>query len=283
MVRIVLRRSPRSILSGGMEVRTINEIDSFTSWSDALDQAEVAVHLAARVHMMRDASIDPLSEFRRINVEGTLNFARQAADAGVRRFIFLSSVKVNGESGIFRETDAENPQDAYAISKYEAEIGLRRIAAETGMAVTIIRPPLVYGLGARANFEALVRIVKKGIPLPLAAIDNRRSLVAIDNLVDMIVTCIDHPAAENEIFLVSDGEDLSTPDLVRRIARALNRPARLFSVSPDFLMTAAGLVCKREAALRLVSSLQVDIDKARVALGWTPPFTVDEGLSRAVG
>jgi UDP-glucose 4-epimerase len=260
----------------------VGDISRFTRWTDALDGIDTVIHLAARVHMMHDASADPLAEFRKVNAEGTLNLARQAADAGVRRFIFLSSVKVNGERGFFRESDVENPQDAYAVSKYEAEQGLRRIAAETGMAVTIIRPPLVYGPGVKANFQALVRAVRRGIPLPLASIDNRRSLVAIDNLVDLIVTCIDSPAAANETFLVSDGEDLSTPQLVRRIAAALDRPPRLVPMPPVVLAAVARVLGRGEAADRLISSLQVDIAKARELLGWRPPFTVDEGLARAV-
>lgn len=269
---------------GGSGSNTIvSEIDGGTDWADAVSGTDVVIHLAARVHMMHDTSADPLTEFRKVNTEGTLNLARQAAAAGVRRFIFLSSVKVNGETGFFRESDPEHPQDAYAVSKFEAEQGLRRIASETGMAVTIIRPPLVYGPGVKANFQALVRAVQKGIPLPLGAIDNRRSLVAIDNLVDLIVACIDHPAAANETFLVSDGEDLSSPELVRRLARAMGKPARLVPVPPGLLMAAARLAGRRTAAERLISSLQVDISKAARLLDWHPPVTVDEGLARVVG
>jgi UDP-glucose 4-epimerase len=232
--------------------------------------------------MMRDTSKDPLAEFRKVNTGGALNLARQAAAAGVRRFIFLSSVKVSGETGFFREDDVESPRDAYAMSKFEAEQGLRSIADETGMEVAIIRPPLVYGPGVKANFQALMRAICKGIPLPLASIDNRRSLVAIDNLVDLIVTCIDHPAAANEIFLVSDGNDLSTPELVRRIARTMGRPARLIPMPPPLLIAAAAVLGRRDTAERLISSLQVDITKARELLGWRPPLSVDEGLAIAV-
>lgn len=271
-----------SLTAERVESEIVGNIDSFTRWEGAVSGVDTVIHLAARVHMMNDTSTDPLAEFRRVNTEGTLNLARQAAEAGVRRFIFLSSVKVNGETGFFRESDVEDPQDPYAISKCEAEQGLRRIAAETGMAVVIIRPPLVYGPGVKANFQSLMRAVGKGVPLPLGAIDNRRSLVGIDNLVDLIVTCIDHPAAANETFLVSDGEDLSTPELVRRIARALGKPARLFPVSPALLKAAATLLGRREAVERLLSSLQVDISKTRDLLGWRPPVSVDAGLTRAV-
>lgn len=281
IVRVACR-SEMSLTAERVESEIVGNIDSFTRWEGAVSGVDTVIHLAARVHMMNDTSTDPLAEFRRVNTEGTLNLARQAAEAGVRRFIFLSSVKVNGETGFFRESDVEDPQDPYAISKCEAEQGLRRIAAETGMAVVIIRPPLVYGPGVKANFQSLMRAVGKGVPLPLGAIDNRRSLVGIDNLVDLIVTCIDHPAAANETFLVSDGEDLSTPELVRRIARALGKPARLFPVSPALLKAAATLLGRREAVERLLSSLQVDISKTRDLLGWRPPVSVDAGLTRAV-
>lgn len=281
-VRAAMRRAGFASLCGVDSV-LVGDIDPDTNWLEAVSGIDTVIHLAARVHMMRDTSADPLAEFRKVNTEGTLNLARQAAAAGVRRFIFLSSVKVNGETGLFRESDPENPQDAYAVSKFEAEQGLRAIAAGTGMEVTIIRPPLVYGPGVKANFQALVRAVQRGVPLPLGAIDNRRSLVAIDNLIDLIVTCIDHPSAANETFLVSDGEDLSTPELVRRLARAMGRPARLIPVPPGLLIAGARLAGRRAAAERLISSLQVDITKAARLLNWHPPVTVDEGLARAVG
>lgn len=282
-IRAALRRAGQA-LSAVLDKVVLGDFSgvSTNTWKSVLHDVDTVIHLAARVHMMNDTSTDPLAEFRRVNAEGTLNLARQAAEAGVRRFIFLSSVKVNGEAGFFRESDVEDPQDPYAISKCEAEQGLRRIAAETGMEVTIIRPPLVYGPGVKANFQSLMQAVRKGVPLPLGSIDNRRSLVGIDNLVDLIVTCIDHPAAANETFLVSDGEDLSTPELVRRIARAQGRPARLFPMPPALLTAAAALLGRREAADRLLSSLQVDISKARDLLGWRPPVSVDEGLTRAV-
>ena len=278
-VRGVVRDPSRS---AGLicELTKVGDIGSNTDWSGSLIGVDMVVHLAARVHVMRDSATDPLAEFRRVNVAGTERLALAAATAGVRRFVFLSSVKVNGERGGYNESDPPAPQDAYGISKHEAELSLREIAAETGMEVVIIRPPLVYGPGVKANFHALLRAVARGIPLPLGAIHNRRSLVALDNLVDMIVTCIDHPAAANQTFLVSDGEDLSTTELIRHLARAMGRPARLIPIPASVLMAGATLLGKREVAARLCGSLQVDITKARELLGWLPPITMDEGLRR---
>jgi nucleoside-diphosphate-sugar epimerase len=280
IVRAAVRREA-SGLPAAVE-RVIGDLRPDMEWQSALAGVHAVVHLAARVHVMRDAAPNPLAEFRRVNVAGTLNLARQAAAAGVHRFVCLSSVKVNGECGAYVEADPPAPEDAYAISKHEAELGLRRIAAETGMKTVIIRAPLVYGAGVRANFQALMRAVHRGIPLPLGAIHNRRSLVALDNLVDFILICIEQPAADNETFLVSDGEDLSTPDLIRRLARAMGRPARLIPVPASVLMGAAALLGKRDVARRLLGSLTVDITKARHRLAWVPPVSVDEGLRRAV-
>ena len=227
-----------------------------------------------------------LAAFRSVNVEGTDNLARQAAATGVRRFVFLSSVKVNGEftqkGRPFTADDAPAPEDPYGVSKYEAEKLLRQIATETGMEVVIIRPPLVYGPGVKANFESMMRWLARCVPLPLAAVtQNRRSFVAIDNLVDLIMTCLSHPAAANQTFLVSDGEDLSTSDLLRRMGAALGHPARLFYVSPSMLKLGAQVVNKSGIYQRLCGSLQLDIAKTRQLLGWTPPVSVDEGLRRA--
>ncbi|MEN9669249.1 MAG: hypothetical protein RLZZ386_1156, partial [Planctomycetota bacterium] len=264
----------------------VSDINSTINWSTALHGADAVIHLAARVHVMRDTAIDPLAEFRSVNTEGTLNLARQAAAAGVRRFIFLSTIGVNGNSTahgkIFTETSASLPHDPYSVSKHEAEVGLRAISKSTGIEIVIIRPTLVHGSKAPGNFGKLTRLVAKGLPLPLASIDNRRSLVGIDNLVDFIITCLEHPAAANETFLVSDGEDLSTPDLIRRMARAMDRPARLLPVPKSMLMAAATMLGKRDMAQRLCGSLQVDISKSRTLLGWNPPVSVDEGLRRAV-
>jgi len=233
---------------------------------------------------MNDKDSDPLMEYRRVNVDGTINLARQAAEAGVRRFIFISSIKVNGEQTSFgRPFTAEDipvPVDAYGISKYEAERGLLKISADTGLEVVIIRPPLVYGPGVKGNFSSMMRVVKKGFPLPLGAIKNKRSLVALDNLVDLIITCINHPAAANQVFLAGDGEDLSTTELLRGVAKAAGVSSRLIPVPASVLMFMASLVGKKEMAQRLLGSLQVDISKACDLLGWTPLLSVEEGLRR---
>lgn len=265
--------------------RAVGPMDGLTDWEEALAGIDMAVHLAARVHVMDDTADNPLDEFRRTNVQGTLNLARQAAAAGVRRFVFMSSIKVNGEATQpghpFTADAAPAPLDAYGISKMEAEQGLRDIAAQTGMEVVIIRPPLVYGPGVKANFAAMMRWLGRGVPLPLGAIDNRRSLVALDNLVDLVVTCLGHRAAANQTFLVSDGEDVSTTELLRRMGIAMHRPAHLIPVPASFLQGAASLLGKRDVARRLCGSLQVDIHKTRQLLGWNPPLTLDQGLKKA--
>lgn len=279
-------RSLSAVLPQGVPSVEVGEITPHTDWSLALQGASSLVHCAARVHVMNDQCIDPLIEYRRVNVAGTENLARQAAAAGVKRFVFLSSIKVNGEftkqGQPFTADDDPAPEDPYGVSKHEAELVLRQIASETGMEVVIIRPPLVYGPGVKANFSAMMRWLDHGIPLPLAAVSgNRRSLVALDNLVDLVVTCLSHPAASNQTFLVSDGEDLSTADLLRRMGMALGCPARLIYVPSAMLRLGATLVCKPGIYQRLCSSLQVDMAKTRELLGWTPPLTVDEGLRRA--
>jgi nucleoside-diphosphate-sugar epimerase len=261
-------------------------LSSETDWTVALRRVDQVVHLAARVHVMNDKSLNPLAEFRQVNVEGTANLARQAAAAGVRRFVYLSSIKVNGEftevGRPFTADDAPVPEDPYGVSKYEAEQALHQIAADTGMEVVIIRPPLVYGPGVKANFESMMRWLERGVPLPLAAVtQNRRSLVALDNLVDLIVTCLNHPAAANQTFLVSDGEDLSTADLLKCMGAALGCPARLFHLPPGLLKLGAALVRKSGIYQRLCGSLQLDIAKTRQLLGWSPLVSVDEGLRRA--
>jgi nucleoside-diphosphate-sugar epimerase len=262
----------------------VGTIDKNTDWHHALQNVDVVVHLAARVHVMNDTSADPLNEFRKINVEGTLNLAKQAVSAGVKRLVFISSIKVNGESTVlgqpFTADDTPNPQDAYGKSKYEAELALQQLAKETGLEVVIIRPPLVYGAGVKANFYSMMRWLNKGVPLPLGAIRNRRSLVALDNLVDLILTCATHPAAANQTFLVSDGEDLSTTDLLRRMALALGKTARLLPVPMILLEFGARLVGQQAIAQRLCGSLQLDITKTRQLLSWTPPVSVNTALAQ---
>ena len=275
-----------SSLPDGVEAIAIRSISPETDWTAALKKVEQVVHLAARVHVMNDKSAAPLHEFRRVNVNGTANLARKAAAAGVRRFVFLSSIKVNGEftevGRPFTADDASAPEDPYGISKHEAEQLLRQIATETGMEVVIIRPPLVYGPGVKANFQSMMCWLARGVPMPLAAVtQNRRSLVALDNLVDLIMTCLSHPAAANQTFLVSDGEDLSTADLLRRIGAALGHSARLFYVPPSLLKLGAQVVKMPGIYQRLCGSLQLDITKTRRLLDWRPPLSVDEGLRRA--
>jgi len=266
----------------GSQIFVTGEIDDRTDWSEALDGIDVVVHLAARVHVMDDLADDPLAEFRKVNTAGTLNLARQAAAAGVKRFIFISSIKVNGElttlNHPFSPDDTFIPDDPYGVSKYEAEQGLMAIAEETGMEVVIIRPPLVYGPGVKANFRLLMKWVKRGVPLPLGAVHNKRSFVALDNLVSFIIHCMDHPRAANEVFLISDGEDVSTTELLEKMARAFGKRSFLLPVPVGLMTFVAGLLGKRDVADRLFGSLQVDSSKARDLLGWTPVVSMDEGL-----
>ncbi|MDX5407748.1 MAG: SDR family oxidoreductase [Chromatiaceae bacterium] len=260
------------------------EISAAADFQAALSGVSVVVHCAARVHMMNDNSSDPLAAFREVNTFGTLNLARQAAASGVKRFIFLSSIKVNGESTLvdkpFKYDDVAKPEDAYGISKAEAEAGLRQIGAETGMEVVIIRPPLVYGPGVKANFAAMLKLAQKNLPLPLGGIHNKRSLVALDNLVDLIVTCIDHPNAANQTFLVSDDKDVSTTELLKLMTRAAGKKPWLIPVPMSWLKLAGKLTGKQAVIERLCGNLQVDITHTKQTLGWTPPVTVEEGIAR---
>jgi nucleoside-diphosphate-sugar epimerase len=258
-----------------------------TNWLEALVDINVVIHAAARVHMMKEKNSDSHEDFRKINVDATINLAKQASEAGVKRFIYLSSIKVNGESTqpgcSFTAEDVPRPLDPYGISKYEAEIGLRKIAEKTGMEVVIIRPPLVYGPGVKANFASMMRVIKHGVPLPLASvIGNKRSLVALDNLVDLIIVCIRHPAAANQTFLVSDDEDVSTAELLRRMGLALKRPAKLFYVPSLLLKFGAALLNKSEMYQRLSESLQVDITKTKYLLNWKPSLSLDQGLRQLI-
>ncbi len=275
-------RKPLQGLAVTTNAAQINQIDGATDWTRILPDCDVVIHAAARVHVMQELSVDPLATFRKVNVEGTLNLARQAAQRGVRRFIFISSIKVNGEEtslGVPYTADSELlPLDPYGISKMEAEKGLVTIASQTGMEVVIIRPPLVYGPGVKANFLTMMQWLYKGVPLPFGSIHNRRSLVALDNLVDLIITCINHPNAANQVFLVSDGDDLSTTALMRKMGDALGKPARLLPVSSGILTFFADLLGKASLSQRLCGSLQVDITKNRELLGWTPPVNVDSAL-----
>jgi UDP-glucose 4-epimerase len=262
----------------------IRGIDGQTDWSDALRGCGAVVHLAARVHVMSDASADPLVEYRAVNTVGTLNLARQAAAAGIKRFVFMSSVKVNGEGRAlpYSLDDTPAPQDPYGVSKLEAESGLREIAASTGMEVVIIRPPLVYGPGVGANFLRLMRAVGKGVPLPFGRVRNLRSLIYVGNLVDLVTVCLDHPNAANRTYLASDGVDLATPDLIRAIAVAIGRPARLVPIPVVWLRAAGALTGKHAQVSRLLGSLTVDGSRLRDELGWIPPFTFQAGIKTTV-
>lgn len=278
-------RSPCQ-LGQGVEPVTVGSIGSDTDWTQALRQIDVVIHLAARVHVMHSVSLDPLADFLKVNLHGTENLAKQAARAGVKRLVYVSSIKVNGEvtqqGAKFSEEGQASPQDPYGVSKWQAEQALSRIAQNSGLEIVIIRPPLVYGPGVKANFAALMRAVQGGWPLALGSVQNRRSLVALDNLVDFIATCMAHPKAANQTFLVSDGNDLSTTELVRGLARAANVSARLMPVPVWALRAGATLLGMEGEVQRLCGNLQVDISKARSVLGWHPPVTVDEALRRAV-
>ena len=268
---------------GAQPVCAVGDLAEDTDWSAAISQMTAVVHLASRVHVMNEPLTNVLPLYRQANTQASLNLARQAAAAGVQRFVFVSTVKVNGEGRVtpYCESDPPCPTDPYAISKWEAEQGLRKIAADTGMQVVVVRPPLVYGPGVKANFLNMMRWVYRGVPLPLGAIHNRRSLVALGNLVDFLMLCISHPAAANQTFLVSDGEDLSTTELLVRMAAVLGKPSRLLPVPTAVLGAGAALLGKRGFSRRLCGSLCVDISKARTVLGWSPPVSVDEGLRRA--
>ncbi|MDQ8186277.1 SDR family oxidoreductase [Pelagicoccus sp. SDUM812002] len=256
------------------------------NWAPLLKGVEAIVHCAARVHVMTETAENPLNEFRKVNVEGTLRLARQAASAGVKRFIFLSSIKVNGESTPlgrpFKAGDMPAPRDPYGISKLEAELALQDLSKSSGLDIVIIRPVLVYGPGVKANFRQLIHFVSRGIPLPFGLADNKRSLVMLDNLVDLIATCLNNPAANNQTFLVSDGNDLSTAQLIKSIAKTMNQPPRLIPVPTGFLNLIAIACGKRTIAERLLGSLQVNIDHTRETLGWNPPVTTQDGLKKTV-
>jgi len=281
-VRVAIRST--NDLIDDYERAIVGSIDGGTDWTVALRGVQMVIHLAARVHVMNDTAIDALAECRKVNVEGTLNLARQAFKAGVQRFIFISSIKVNGEGTLlgqpFTAEDEPSPVDPYGISKREAEDALRQLAGETGMEMVIIRPPLIYGPGVKANFQSMMRWLDKGIPLPLGAIHNKRSFVALDNLIDLIMTCIAHPGAANQTFLAGDGEDLSTTELLQRMAAALGKKTWLLPVPSFLLEWVAKLLGKQAMAQRLCGSLQVDISKARDLLAWKPPVKIDVALKK---
>lgn len=280
-VTAAIRQAKLTHLAKNAEQVQVGEVGPSTEWVKVLRGQDVVIHVAAVAHMP-SSDADTLARYQAVNVEGTLNLVRQAAEVGVKRFIFLSSIGVNGNNSDnpYTLTDEVDPQEPYAISKWQAEDGLKEICKAKGMEFVILRPPLVYGSDAPGNFGSLVRWVQKGIPLPLGAIHNKRSLVALDNLVDLIITCIDHPGAANQTFLVSDGEDLSTTQLLKGVAEAMGRPSRLISVPAGLLQFGATLLGKKAVAQRLLGSLQVDISHTQKTLNWTPPLTVKQGLQR---
>jgi len=263
----------------------IDNLGVETQWLSGLTDITCVIHCAARAHIMNDESEDPLTEYRKVNTAGTLNLAKQAAQAGVKRFIFISSIKVNGESTTdnpaFTADDKRQPLDPYGISKSEAEEQLLGLAATTGMEVVIIRPPLVYGPGVKANFASLLNLVSKGLPLPFACINtNKRSMVSIYNLVDLIITCIDHPKAANQVFLVSDDDDLSTASMIRKLAKACGKSGWMLPVSIKLFQFVGKLSGKTDVINRLTGSLHVDISKTKTLLNWTPIMSVDEGFKK---
>lgn len=273
-------RQDRGGLPAKVEVRALGDISSTTDWSGALSGVDVVIHTAARAHVLHDRSLDPLPLFRAINVEAMTRLARQAGEAGVRRFILLSSIGVNGSSNCapFTELDTPAPVEPYAISKLEAEQALMEIASESRMEYVILRPPLVYGPGAPGNFRRLMKVIWSRMPLPLGSVSNRRTFVGLGNLIDLIQVCTEHPGAANQIFLAGDAEDVSTSDLMRMIGEALGRPVWLWPMPPSLLVWGASLLGKKAMARQLVDSLSVDISKARNTLGWTPPLTLAAGL-----
>lgn len=300
------------------ELISVGEINAHTDWSHALCRVDVVIHCAARAHVMNEDSADAIAAYRSVNVEGTRRLAEQAAAAGVRRLVFLSSIKVNGEStdGLPRPLGARNdesgtdgsprgyaphddegkgssrndeggldapvPEDAYGRSKLEAEQALWGVSVRTGLEVVVVRPPLVYGPGVKGNLARLLTMVRRGVPLPLASVDNRRSLIGLDNLVDLLIRCVDHPRAAGQTLLVSDGEDLSTPDLIRRMASAMEKKAFLFPMPVSMLRFAGRLTGRGDEVERIVGSLQIDSTQTRALLDWTPPLSVDEGLQKMV-
>lgn len=285
LVRAALR-SGASFDVSGCEIAKIQDIATNTAWADALHGVETVIHLAARVHVMRDDAVNPLEEFRKTNVSGTEHLARAAAANGVKRLVYVSSIKVNGESTRgnerFTESDTPSPQDPYGISKWEAEQALHRVAEETRLEIVVVRPPLVYGPNVKGNFAQMLKVLTKGIPLPLASVNNLRSLIHVENLVDALILCATHSAAAGQTYLVSDGEDISTPDLLCQLGAAIGQPARLLPCPPVLLKLAGRLVGRSEQIDRLLGSLRIDNNKIRRELNWTPPNSLHQGLCATV-
>ena len=262
----------------------VGEINANTDWQKALKDVNIVIHLAARVHVMHETDSDPFAAFERVNTAGTLNLAEQAVSSGVKRLMFLSTIKVNGEQTqqAYLASDLVNPTDPYGLSKWRAEQGLRTVRDKSDMEIVIIRPPLIYGPQVKGNFLRLITLINKGWPVPLASVKNKRSMVSVDNLCDLVKTCLSHSKADGELFLVSDGQDLSTPELIRLISDSMRKSAKLLPFPVTWLYFFAGLIHKRQEVERLCGSLQVDIQKNRDILGWQPPFSVAEGIHKTV-
>lgn len=271
-----------SRLPAGVQQTVVGAIDENTNWESALRGVDVVIHLAARVHVMKESATDPLTEFRRVNVAGTEQLARSAAASGVKRFVYISSIKVNGEATKdgcrYSEKNVPAPLDLYGVSKWEAEQSLQRVAKETGLEVVIVRPPLVYGAGVKGNFAQLLKVLDKGIPLPLASVKNLRSLIYLGNFVDALLQCATHPLAAGQTYLVSDGEVISTPDLLRKLGAAMGRGVRLLPCPQGLLRFAGQLTGRAGQVDRLIGSLQIDSRKIQHELHWLPPFTPAQGL-----
>lgn len=284
-VRASVRAPVTAKLPNNIDTVAIADINGQTDWGMGLDGVDIVVHLAARAHVMHEHAADPLAAFRAVNVAGTVRLARAAAQAGVQRFVFLSSIKVNGEettSAPYNEAMPVNPHDAYAVSKWEAEQVLHAVSAETGMQVVILRSPLVYGPGVGGNFLRLLKLIERGVPLPLASIENRRSMIYVGNLVDALIACTARPVAAGNAYLISDGEDVSTPQLIGELARLMRRSSRLWPFPSALLHSMGRLMGKANEVERLIGSLQVDSSRIRNELDWIPPFAVHQGLAETV-
>jgi len=287
MVCGTVRNSDSLSVSNDFECISVGDINSETNWKNALEKVDCIIHCAGRAHVMNGKKV--LDSYRLINTEGSKRLAEQATEAGVKRLVFLSSVKVNGESTgdpnsnkVFTNYDIPNPQDYYAISKFEAEEALREIASRTGLEVVVVRLPLVYGHGVKGNLNSLMKLINYSMPLPFSLINNQRSLIGIDNLVNFLIHCIEHPYAPGKTFLVSDGEDLSTPDLIKLITSSMGRRARLFPFPPPFLKLLGTILGKKKEINRLIGSLKIDKSFMQEEINWSPPISVKEGIRRMV-
>jgi len=271
---------------GIKEIFNVGEIDKSTNWSASLQDIDCVIHCAARAHVMNENKLDTLATYRKVNVDGTRNLAEQCAKAGVKRLIFLSSIKVNGEktkvSFSFRHDDNPKPEDAYGISKWEAELALQKVSKKYGIEIVIIRAPLVYGPNVKGNFLKLINIAARRIPLPISRVNNVRSFVGVENLIDLISCCIKHPAAAGKIFLVSDNKDMSTPELLKKIGKAMGKCQYFIPLPVSILQFLGAIIGKSSEIERLVSNLQVDCNNTFEVLGWRPPVNSDDAITETI-